>query len=163
MRVVKIISLVVLICFMGFSDLSAQRDYKTAIGFRAGPMAGLSLKHFISESKALEFIVSSRWNGTLFQGLYEMHQDVFNDSNFNLYYGAGAHLGYWDLNGHIHPWYDNDGTYTAFGIDGILGLEYVIQDAPISVSVDWKPMFNVINYTGFWMDDIGLTIRFNFR
>ena len=142
---------------------NAQRDYRTGIGFRAGPMAGLSVKQFISNEVALEGIFSSRWHGTLIQGLYEVHQDVFNSENFNFYYGAGGHFGHWDLNGYKHPWYKKDGVYSAFGIDGIIGLEYAFADAPISISLDWKPMLNIIRPAMFWMDDIGLTIRFNIR
>ncbi len=163
MKAIRSLTLILLICLVGQGKLLAQKDYNTGIGFRAGPMAGISLKHFINSDTALEGIFNSRWHGTLIQALYEKHQDVFGDPNFNLYYGGGAHFGYWDLNGHQHPWYDESGTYSAFGIDGIIGLEYSLDEAPISFSLDWKPMLNLINYTGFWMDDIGLSIRFNFR
>jgi hypothetical protein len=163
MNTLKILGTILLVCIIGLSSLKAQSDYSTGIGFRAGPMPGLSVKHFISDEEAIEGIISSRWHGTIFQGLYEVHQDVFSNSNFNFYYGAGAHFGYWDLDGTRHPWYDVDGVYSAFGIDGIIGLEYSFDEIPFSLSLDWKPMFNIIDHTRFWMDDIGLTLRFSIR
>lgn len=123
MKAIRFLTLVVFICSLGSMKSQAQRDYRTAIGFRAVPMAGLTIKQFISDQAAIEGIIASRWNGTLFQRLYKIHQDVFNHSSFNLYYGAGAHYGHWDLDGHSHPWYDEDDTYSAVGIDGIIELE----------------------------------------
>lgn len=163
MKAIRLLTLVFSICLIGSTSSYAQRDYRTGIGFRAGPMAGLSLKQFITKREAIEAIISSRWHGTLVQGLYEIHQDIFKDTSLNFYYGGGAHYGHWNLDGHPHPWYDEDGTYSALGIDGIVGLEYSLTDAPLSFSLDWKPMFNVTSYTGFWMDDIGLTIRVYIR
>lgn len=141
----------------------AQKDYKVGIGFRAGPMAGLSVKYFISDRQAIEGIYSSRWHGTLIQGLYEINKDAFNTKDVNFYYGCGAHFGYWNLSNNEHPWYTDHGVHSAVGIDGIVGLEYSFDEIPMSISLDWKPMFNVINYTGFWMDNIGLTLRFDIR
>ena len=51
---------------------------------------------------------------------------------------------------------------SVIGIDGILGMEYNIQEIPFNISLDWKPAFNLIGYTGFWGDEIALSIRFIF-
>jgi len=153
--------MVIFLCILGLGGVHAQRDYKTGIGFRAGPLAGLSAKQFISNKNALELIYSSKWNGTIFEGLYEIHHDFFKSESFNFYYGGGAHYGHWNLNQADHPWFATNGAHSTFGIDGIVGLEYCFEEAPISVSMDWKPMLNLINYSGFWMNDIGLTIRYD--
>jgi len=159
MKTAQLVSFAVIVFLIGVNDVHAQRDYRTGIGFRAGPMAGLTVKHFISENAAIELSMSSRWNGSIFHGLYEINNDVMKDSRLNWYYGAGIHVGRWKLENNIHPWFSEDGSYTSIGIDGIAGMEYCLVDAPISFSLDWKPMFNVINKTRFRMDDIGLTIR----
>lgn len=159
MKTVQIAIFIVFVCFVGISKANAQRDYRTGIGFRAGPMAGLSVKHFLSQKKAVEISMSSRWNGSIFHGLYEVHHNIMQESRLNWYYGGGIHVGYWKLESNLHPWFAEDGSYTSIGIDGIAGMEYCLVDAPISFSFDWKPMFNVINKTRFRLDDVGLTIR----
>ncbi|WP_430973589.1 hypothetical protein [Sunxiuqinia rutila] len=159
MRTIYVLLFLVLTCCIGLKDGQAQRDYRTAIGFRAGPMAGLTVRQFVSSSQALELSIASRWNGSLYQAIYEVHNDLFKQKRFNWYYGGGAYIGHWNLKSNLHPWYSEDGKYTAFGINAIGGLEYCINDAPISFSLDWKPMLNMVNKFHFRTDDFGLTIR----
>ena len=90
MKTFRTLATFLLVCFISITGLKAQSDYRTGIGFRASPMAGLSVKHFISGDAAIEGILSSRWHGTIFQGLYEVHQDVFNDKNFNFFMAPAA-------------------------------------------------------------------------
>lgn len=136
------------------------QDYNTGIGFRGGLSNGLTVKHFISSNAALEGILSTRWQGFNITGLYEIHAQAFNTPRLNWYYGFGGHIGFWD--GYKqHPWF-NDGTYTIIGIDGIIGIEYNIEPIPFNISIDWKPGFNIIGYTGFWGDELALSIRYIF-
>lgn len=159
MKSAHILIFTIFVCCIGMTEANGQSDYRTGIGFRAGPMAGLTVKHFVSQHEAIELSMSSRWNGSIFHGLYEIHHNVMKDSRLNWYYGGGIHIGHWKLESNLHPWFSEDGSYTAFGLDGIAGMEYSLVDAPISFSFDWKPMFNLINKTRFRMDDVGLTIR----
>ena len=53
-------------------------------------------------------------------------------------------------------------TYTVIGIDGIIGLEYSFTEIPINVSIDWKPVLNIIGYSGFWGDGGALSVRYMF-
>lgn len=136
------------------------QDYNTGIGFRGGLSNGLTVKHFISSNAALEGLLSTRWQGFNITGLYEIHAQAFNTPRLNWYYGFGGHIGFWD--GYKqHPWF-NDGTYTIIGIDGIIGIEYNIEPIPFNISLDWKPGFNIIGYTGFWGDELALSIRYIF-
>ena len=156
-------SLLLLLIGITAVTANAQKDYKAGIGFRLGPSAGISVKYFLNEKAAIDGIFSSRWHGSILHGLYEIHQDVFSTNNFNFYYGGGAHIGFWNLDGEYHPWFDGTGSHSVFGIDGVVGLEYNFDEIPFGMSIDWKPMLNITDYTGFWMDDIGLTIRYTFR
>ena len=142
-----------MLCSIG---LFAQ-NYTTAIGVRAGLANGLTVKHFISENRAVEGILSTRWQGFSITGLYEIHANAFNNSHWNWYYGFGAHLGVYDGN---DSWGDNGVNYTIVGVDGIVGLEYRIVDIPINLSLDWKPALNLIGYSGFWADGFALSVRY---
>lgn len=143
-------------------SLSKAQDYKTGIGLRAGFSNGLTVKHFISQKSALEGILSSRWRGFELTGLYEVHNEAFNTERLKWFIGFGGHIGFWDGKYTYKYWGDRDRNYTVIGLDGILGLEYSFAEVPISLSVDWKPAFNIVGYSGFWADGGALSIRYIF-
>lgn len=141
--------------------VSAQ-DYKTGIGFRGGFSNGLTLKHFVSQQAAVEGILSTRWSGFEITGLYEIHKQAFDVERLNWYYGGGAHIGFYNGDNTKDSWGDPGENYSILGIDGILGIEYNIEEIPINISLDWKPVFNLAGYTGFWGDGGALSIRYIF-
>ncbi len=153
--------LLILVFAMSIPSISNAQDYNTGIGLRLGFFSGVTVKHFVGTNTALEGILSSRWRGFNITGLYEWHHfDAFNADRLNFYYGFGAHLGFW--NGDYVYWGDRADSYMVLGIDGILGLEYNFEDAPINLSVDWKPAINFLGYTGFWGDGGALSVRYIF-
>lgn len=158
MRIMK--KLLLIVCLFSLSFLAYAQDYGTGIGIRGGSANGLTIKHFIKSDVALEGIISTRWHGLNLTGLYEIHAQAFNEPGLNWFYGFGGHLGFWDGN-HAH-WGNDDKNYTVIGIDGIIGLEYNIQEIPINISLDWKPTLNLIGYSGFWGDGFGLSVRYVF-
>jgi len=147
---------------IGLVSVSFAQDYHTGIGLRGGFESGLTLKHFTSEKSAIEFILASRWRGFEITGLYEVHNQAFNTERLKWYFGAGAHIGVWNGDYTYSYWGDRGTHYTVVGIDGILGLEYSFEEAPINIGIDWKPAFNVIGYEGFWVDGGALSIRYVF-
>jgi hypothetical protein len=151
------------LALMVFSFQTKAQDYDTGIGFRFSPFTGVSVKHFVSRESAIEGMLSARWHGYMLTGLYERHQEAFDTHNLKFMYGAGGHFAWWDSDYVHHPWYDGHGDYAAFGLDGMIGLEYTFNEIPFSISLDWKPMFNLINDVGFRGDDVGLTIRYTIR
>ncbi len=151
--------LISIIIISGMLTVANAQEYKTGIGVRAGFSSGLTIKHFKSQSVALEGLVTTRWQGFDITGLYEVHNRAFEVNRLNWYYGGGAHLGFY--NGSYAYWGERGTAYTVIGIDGILGLEYDFDDVPINIGVDWKPALNLIGYTGFWSEG-ALSIRYIF-
>lgn len=154
----KLLFALIIALFFGLK--SNAQDYNTGIGLRGGFASGLTVKHFLSENKAIEGIFDSRWHGFSFTGLYEIHNQAFNTERLNWYYGVGGHIGFFDTR--YKNWGDNSGNYTIIGIDGILGLEYNFEEIPINIGIDWKPAFNLVGYSGFWGDGGALSIRYIF-
>jgi hypothetical protein len=154
----KKIILLSLFVIAAFVHGNAQ-DYNTGIGLRAGFFSGLTVKHFINQSHAIEGILSSRWEGIDLSGMYEIHQLAFNAPGLNWYYGVGAHIGFWD--GNNGNW-DDDDDHSVVGISGILGIEYSFRNAPINIGIDWKPVLNVIGDSDFWADGGAISIRYIF-
>ena len=154
-----ILSLSVL--FFTLTFVQAQ-DYQTGIGLRGGFSNGLTVKHFLGDQTAVEGILSTRWRGFLITGLLEFHRPTQVDG-LQWYYGFGGHIGVWNnRNNSKNPFFDNDKSGTVIGVDGILGIEYSFSGIPFNLSLDWKPAFNLIGYSGFRGDGGALSIRYIF-
>jgi hypothetical protein len=153
---------IIITAVMAFSVVafSCAQDYKTGIGLRAGFSNGITIKHFVDKKAAFEGILATRWQGFDVTGLYEVHNRAFDVDRLRWYYGAGAHIGFW--NGNNVTWGKAGTAYTVIGIDGVLGIEYSFNEAPINIGIDWKPAVNIIGYTGFWGDGGALSIRYIF-
>jgi len=92
-------------------------------------------------------------------GLYEIHARAFDVRGLNWFYGVGAHIGQWNDD---YPLLDERGSYAVVGVDGIIGLEYEIEEIPFTLSADWKPSLNLVGYTGFVGFGGALSIRYVF-
>lgn len=153
--------IIALTLLLSISYNSNAQDYSTGIGLRGGFASGITIKHFIGEKAALEGIVGTVYRGAFITGLYEIHSySAFDVERLNWYYGAGGHIGFW--NGYVgHPWFNTNRSYTVIGVDGILGMEYNIEEIPINISLDIKPAFNLVGYTGLWIDG-AFSVRYIF-
>ena len=144
------------------SSASAQSlgsDYQTAVGVKIYPGA-LSVKHFIKDDVALERLGYFWRYGFRVTGLYEFHGDINNAPGLKWYIGPGAHIGFWN-----NDWskrYPDRSDGVNVGVDGVLGLDYKIKGAPINLSLDWQPSFNIIGYTYFEGGWGGFAARFAF-
>jgi hypothetical protein len=145
----KILILFSALTFVAISQLSAQSmgsSYETAVGVKFYPGA-LSIKHFTEENRALEGLVNFWDHGFRFTGLYEIHGDIDGAPGLKWYVGPGAHIG-WYNSSVYHGYNYGDGAF-SFGVDGVLGLDYKINGAPIVLSIDVQPYFELINHAYF--------------
>ena len=132
--------------------LSAQ-DYKLAMGIRfssASPTLSnsISVKYFMDETNAVEGLISF---GTRFGigGLYEHHQLVGGTPGFTWYWGIGGYAGWQDGNTYLGP-------------TGAIGLDYKFANAPLNLSMDWKPELDILPNINFVPDAFGITARYTF-
>jgi len=156
--------LVILFVF-ALSGLIKAQNYETGIGLRGGFASGITVKHFLTEKTAVEGIFSTRWGGFMITGLYEIEAPTFETEGLSWYYGGGAHIGFWNSNNSGNSWWEDDhsGNYTVLGIDGIIGLSYTFSEAPINISLDWKPMINFVGYSGVWGDMAAISVRYTIK
>jgi hypothetical protein len=135
------------------------QDYTTAVGLKFYP-GSISIKHFTEKNKAIEGLAYF-WNyGNRFTGLYEIHGDINEVDRLRWYIGPGAHIGFWNDTWKTN--YPARATGVAIGLDGVLGLDYKLKEAPINISIDWQPSFNLIGYSYFESGWGGLGIRYTF-
>ena len=143
------------------SGVSAQGN--TAIGIRfGGQTSGLTIRQFTNSNTALEGIVSFGHNSFLVTGLYEKFVPISNAPNLKWFYGIGGHVGFFSQNGY---YFHNGRTYTenttVLGVDGILGLDLKLRNAPISIGIDIKPFLDFDSGTSIFGDG-ALNLRFIF-
>jgi len=136
-----------------FSSAAAQ-DYKFALGIRFstyGPTLSnsVSVKYFMNERYALDGLVSY---GTRFGmgGLFEVHQPIGSVPSLTWFYGAGGYVGF-------------QYGLTYLGPMGVVGLDYKFPNAPLNLSLDWKPELDIIPIINFVPEALGLSVRFVFK
>lgn len=156
----KKIAFLLFICLAtGSLQLKAQ-EYSTGIGVRGGYPSGLSIKHFVGSASAVEGILGAKWGGVQATVLYEIHAPAFSAEGLYWYYGIGGHIGFWD--GYDRgPFDEDEDDFVGIGVDGVVGIEYKIQEIPITISLDLVPAFNIAENPGFWID-AGLGLRYVF-
>jgi hypothetical protein len=152
----------------------AQENLKQA-GFRFGNTTGFTGRIITEDNFAFEGIFGFRNGGVQVYGLFETRKPLYLNrvENMFLYFGGGAHIGFVKWNEYdqyydpYHGYYDDNYDWhigAAFGLDGIIGMEYSFQAAPISMAVDFKPFFELygpfLMRVNFW--DFGFHIRYNF-
>ena len=151
MRIITL-CLVLLVVSGLYNRLSAQ-DYKLAMGLRlstADPTLSnaVSVKYFLDQTNAVEGLVS--W-GTRFGlgALYERHQLIGGEPAFTWFYGGGGYVGF------------QDGK-TWLGPTGIIGLDYKFQNAPVNLTLDWKPELDILPDINFVPAAFAVSIRYTF-
>jgi hypothetical protein len=157
-------TIIIFISFLCISGKLKAQDYKTAAGLKFGGYEnGISVKYFASENVAWEGIIGLRRGGAVLTGLYEIHAPAFSVDKLKFYYGFGAHVGsvgkgvYKRLGGKDEVYEDSK---ILIGADGVLGLEYVVPNAPIAFSLDLNPR---IELAGPFFDLApGLGIKYTF-
>ena len=144
---------VLLLVISGCINRLSAQDYKLAMGIRfssASPTLSnsISVKYFLDETNAVEGLISF---GTRFGlgGLYERHQLIGGTPAFTWFYGVGGYVG----------WQDNN---TFLGPTGAIGLDYKFANAPLNLSIDWKPELDILPNINFVPDAFGITARYTF-
>lgn len=140
------------------TNYANAQSYKNAIGGRFGNANGISFKTGLSKGAMLEFIGNFRnrdnYSYANLTVLYEVYNPISGVSGLNWFYGGGGSIGSAKAKG-------NDGDL-YLGANGVLGLDYKFKGAPINLSLDWIPTFQISPNSGFYGGDIGLGFRFTF-
>lgn len=166
-RTIKAFKTAIVCSVLALASLTASAQtpseyYKQAIGGRFGVANGISYKYFMTPGgHAIDGIVNFQGNRDygIFKvlGLYEIHNKiaVLDYQGLLWYYGAGGGLGFYTDK-------VEDNTSVALSLDGVVGLDFKVPDAPLNISLDWKPMIELSPDPGVKFDGIGLSIRFVF-
>ncbi len=149
MRKLKIICFSALV-FLTLGNVQAQDAYEKSIGIRGGFLSGITYKHFLEFAGAIEGIFGYSFQEgrrlTTLTGLYEHH--FFVNYQTNLYAGGGLTLGMRKEDFRVHA-------------EAIVGIEYMIERFPLSLSLDYKPAYDIFGNT-FYFDEFAISARYIF-
>jgi hypothetical protein len=163
----KIIT-VILMTGMGniavFARHGGTEGYLMALGVRGGPLYGITFKDFVVPNNAFELIGGSEWKGYSITALYEYEKEFLSANSLFWFIGAGVNMGAYEKRYYLtSSAYASDNTLIeAAGIDAIVGLEYRVRVIPLSISLDYKPFYNVYN-PGRTPNDYALSLRYIFK
>ncbi len=152
--------------FSVFCSLQAQnagQDYKSAFGVRFGNYSnlGLTFKTFVNDKAALELMAFFRSNTGYknidFGALYEIQNRLTGITGLSWYIGGGGFVGFYSVDANY-----TGSQGTSFQIAGVIGLEYKIPGAPLTVSIDYIPRYAFSGNTGFIGTDGNLAVRYTF-
>lgn len=146
-----------------------RTPYNTSLGIRVGGTSGVTVKHFFRPATAIEGIVGTFGNGFSLTGLIEKNAQAFDVEGLNWYWGGGAHIAFY--NGHRYYGVDGrdlryrDSHDIGIGINGIIGLEYILpDDIPVAFSLDLKPFVEIDSDGDVGVaPDLALGIKFLIR
>jgi hypothetical protein len=149
------------IATLAIHSSSKAQGYDNAIGGRFGAANGITFKTTLGDNKMIDLIANYRSNNNYkyfrITGLYEVYLPIPEAKGLNWYYGGGASIG--SVKYEYGP-YNSSDLYLS--LDGVLGLDYKFADAPINLSLDWKPAIQLAPDTDFDASGLGLSLRFTF-
>jgi len=113
------------------------------------------------------------FGGAAIDGVFGAGQFSRIHADLGFYKGGVGIDALWDflykpINGEAFNWYVGAGPSTYIGdqfdlgISGEIGLEYRFEQVPISLGLDWRPTFWIIEETRFGADSFGVNIRYVF-
>lgn len=151
----KKLSIIIMALVLTMSFAFARDN--VALGLRGGSFSGISLRSLNSSGSGVEYLLTASNNGFKLAALFENHNNISNATGLTWFWGFGLHAG---LSGT-----DFTTATVSAGLDAILGIEYSFLpqlNIPISLSLDYKPAFDIIGGWGTNWVGIAGTIRFTF-
>lgn len=160
----KITTLILLGIFIFMSSQTNAQRYGTAAGLRLGSndfskTVGITAQQRILKNITIEGIAQSDFSrNTTLHLLLERHRPIIS-KRFNYYYGLGYSLGWEESNIKNPATMEIITTYgnNTNGIDLIGGIEMTILKT--TVSLDYKPNFNMSGREEFYRGQVGISVR----
>ncbi|TDQ16938.1 hypothetical protein DFQ04_1586 [Algoriphagus boseongensis] len=147
MKFLKLASLVMFLGVMVSLQANAQE-----LGLRFGNVNGNNVAvdgvFALGDFSRIHADVSFGDGGVGIDALWNPVYDNISDSDFKWYAGFGPSIFLADD--------------FRFGAAGEIGVEYLFTDVPISLGLDWRPYFILVEETKFDAGGFGLNIRWRF-
>jgi len=136
------------VLFAVFAFVALASAQPRALGVRVGWGGEISYQHTLGAENFLE--VDAGWgaNSVSIGAAYDFQ--IAPVGPFGFYAGPSAQV-----------WMGGDDDF-VLGVGAQVGLEYIFPSFPLQISLDWRPVFDLIPSTGFGWQSVGLGIRYAF-
>jgi hypothetical protein len=148
MKFLKVLSLVLFLGVFATLESNAQE-----VGIRFGNVNGNNVAldgvFSLGQFSRVHGDVSFGNHGVGIDALWNPIYDNISTSDFKWYAGFGPSL-----------FLSDD---FRLGVAGEIGAEYPIPDVPLTIGLDWRPYFILVENTNFDAGGFGLNIRYRFN
>jgi hypothetical protein len=159
-----------IIIFLCLSMSAFSQFYPREIGGRGGYTSGVTFRVNIEEDLSYEMQLSHRHKGAIFTMLRQRHMEIGMDKkgNWEFLYGAGVHAGFYFTDSYRvfykEIYYGNNMFTPVIGFDGYAGVDYVLQELPMSFGVSFQPHMEIslMQIFGINLWDFGVHFRYRF-
>ena len=136
------------VLFAAFAFVALASAQPRALGVRVGWGGEISYQHTLGAENFLK--VDAGWgaNSVSIGAAYDFQ--IAPVGPFGFYAGPSAQV-----------WMGGDDDF-VLGVGAQVGLEYIFPSFPLQISLDWRPVFDLIPSTGFGWQSVGLGIRYAF-
>jgi len=159
-----------LILLLALTVNAHSQYYPMEVGMRGGYSSGLSFRVNLDEVLSYEAQLSYRHQGAIITMLRLKRQEMAMDKNGNweFLWGMGAHTGFYFTDSYriffeeIH--YGQNLFTPVFGVDGYVGIDYLLEYLPISFGASFQPHMEISMRQLFSMNlwDFGIHVRYRF-
>lgn len=143
------------ILFISISGLSHAQELGIRFGSNWGNNAAIDAIFGAGKYSRIHADLSFG-GGVSAEALWDFVYLPVGGDEFNWYAGVGVSTFLGTSNK-----YDYNSSF-QLGIPGEIGLEYQFRNAPLSLSIDWRPVFVLVQKTQLNAGEFGLNFRFVF-
>jgi len=159
-----------IIIFLSISTVASAQFYTREFGIRGGYTSGFTFRVNIPDNLSYEAQVAYRDGGSIAGLIRQVHREIGMDlhGNWEFIYGFGAHVGFYLTNSYRFFFRDIYYGRRLFspvaGLDGYLGIEYQLVDAPVSFGVNFQPYMEISlkQLFGINLWDFGINVKYRF-
>ena len=171
--------LLVLLGLLSLSPGASAQYTNWAVGFRLGEPSGINIRKYFGDSHAFDLNFGTygglygttrdyrqgkyKTVGFSLQGHYLWHDRLLNNDNIRGYYGFGGQINsrrYYPDNLGNQP--VNFVSETSLGGSAVAGVEYFLQNKPLSIFLEGGLYAEVLPVPLFFNVQTGVGVRYNF-
>lgn len=159
-----------IILLFALSSTAFSQYYTKEVGLRGGYSSGITFRVNIEETTSYEAQLAYRQEGGIFTIFRQKHIEIGMDrgGNWEFLYGMGAHTGFYFTDTYrifFQEIYYGQKVFTpVIGVDGYVGIDYLLEHAPMSFGVSFQPFMEISLKQLFSINlwDFGFHVRYRF-
>ncbi|MCP4309945.1 MAG: hypothetical protein GY790_01660 [Bacteroidetes bacterium] len=159
-----------IVLLLALSATAFSQYYPREVGSRGGYSSGLTFRVNLDDELSYEAQLLHRHQGAIFTMFRLKHQEMGMDKsgNWEFIYGMGVHTGFYFTDSYRiffeEIYYSQDHFSPVFGVDGYIGIDYLLENLPMSFGVSYQPHMEISlrQLFGINLWDFGIHVRYRF-